>query len=35
MLENTLQEIPVEDGKIMLDFRAFEVKTVRLVSGRA
>lgn len=32
MLENVLQEIPVEDGKVTVDFRAFEVKTIRLVS---
>lgn len=31
MLENILREIPVVDGKMYLDFRAFEVKTVRIV----
>lgn len=31
MLENVLEEVPVVDGTIKLDFGAFEVKTVRLV----
>lgn len=30
MLENELEEIPMKDGSISLDFRAFEIKTVRL-----
>ncbi len=30
MLENVLCEIPVEDGKVSLPFRAFEIKTVRI-----
>lgn len=30
MLENVKEELPVEDGKISLAFRAFEVKTVRV-----
>lgn len=30
MLENVQRELPCEGGKITLDFRAFEVKTVRL-----
>lgn len=30
MLENIKEELPVEDGKISLPFRAFEVKTVRV-----
>lgn len=30
MLENVREELPVEDGKISLPFRAFEVKTVRV-----
>ena len=34
MLETVLQEIPVEGGKLSLDFRAFEVKTIRLCSGK-
>lgn len=31
MLENVLSEVPVEDGKIDLNFKAFEIKTVRIV----
>ena len=31
MLENTKEEIPFENGKLRLSFRAFEIKTVRLV----
>ena len=34
MLETVLQEIPVEGGRLSLDFRAFEVKTIRLCSGK-
>lgn len=34
MLENKLEEVPVEDGKLSLPFRAFEVKTIRLVPGK-
>lgn len=30
MLENILEEAPVENGGILLSFRAFEVKTIRL-----
>lgn len=30
MLENVVEEIPMEDGVLTLPFRAFEVKTVRL-----
>ena len=31
MLEQELEEIPIKDGAVTLDFRAFEVKTVRLI----
>ncbi len=31
MLENVMEELPVADGTLELDFRAFEVKTVRIV----
>ena len=30
MLENVIEEVPVTDGKIVLPFRAFEIKTVRV-----
>lgn len=30
MLENIIEEVPVTDGKIVLPFRAFEIKTVRV-----
>ena len=30
MLENIQEEIPVQDGKVTIPFRAFEVKTVRI-----
>lgn len=30
LLENILEEAPVENGSILLSFRAFEVKTIRL-----
>ncbi len=30
MLENAQERLPLSDGKISLDFRPFEVKTVRL-----
>ena len=30
MLENAQGQLPLSDGKISLDFRSFEVKTVRL-----
>jgi alpha-mannosidase len=30
MLENVQEELPCDSGRIDLDFRAFEVKTVRL-----
>jgi hypothetical protein len=29
-IENWRQELPCRDGKIELEFRAFEVKTIRL-----
>lgn len=31
MLENPLVELPVADGQVELDFRAFEIKTIKLV----
>ena len=31
MLENPLVELPVTDGQVELDFRAFEIKTIKLV----
>ena len=31
MLEHILEEIPFDNGKINLSFRAFEIKTIRLV----
>jgi alpha-mannosidase len=30
MLENVQGQLPLDDGKISLDFHPFEVKTVRL-----
>lgn len=34
MLENKKEELAVDDGKMMLSFRAFEIKTIRLqISG--
>lgn len=30
MLENVIEEVPVTDGKLVLPFRAFEIKTVRV-----
>lgn len=33
MLENAEEEIPVENGGIRLEFKAFEVKTVRVQTG--
>ncbi len=30
MLENVIEEVPVADGKLVLPFRAFEIKTVRV-----
>ena len=30
MLENVLEEIPVDNGAASLSFRAFEIKTIRL-----
>jgi len=31
MLENVIEELPMENGKLSLSFKAFEIKTVRLV----
>lgn len=30
MLENSIEELPMTDGKLRLPFRAFEIKTIRL-----
>lgn len=30
MLENILCEVPVENGKVSLPFKAFEIKTLRI-----
>ena len=30
MMENVLEEIPMENGVMELPFRAFEIKTVRI-----
>lgn len=34
MLENIIEEIPVEDGGITLDFGVFEIRTVRIAGAR-
>ena len=33
MLEDTLEEVPVQDGWVALDFGAFEIKTVKVYYG--